>query len=94
MKIYLTIKVRTHARKQEIEKKGQREYHLRLLSSPQKGEANQEVCKLLASHFGLPSSRIKIVRGEKSQHKIVSLEVEEEDLARFETKMNPPQRKT
>jgi len=36
---------------------------------------------------------VKIVRGEKSEHKIVSLEVEDEDLARFEKRMNPAERK-
>jgi uncharacterized protein (TIGR00251 family) len=42
---------------------------------PSKGEANKEVVKTLASHFGLPSSSVKIVRGQKSRRKLVLLEV-------------------
>ena len=74
-KIYLNIKVQPRARKPGLEKVNSGEYKIRVSAPPSKGEANKEVIKTLASHFGLPPSSVKIVRGQKSQHKLVLLEV-------------------
>ncbi|NIO48626.1 MAG: YggU family protein [Candidatus Aminicenantes bacterium] len=75
-KIYLNIKVQPRARKPGLEKVSSREYKIRVSAPPSKGEANREVVKALASHFGLPPSRVKIVRGQKSKSKLVLLDVE------------------
>lgn len=75
-KIYLNIKVQPRARKPGIEKMSSGEYKIRVSAPPSKGEANKEVVETLASHFGLPPSRVKIVRGQKSQRKLVLLEVD------------------
>ena len=37
-------------------------------------EANKEVIEILASTFNLPKTAVKIIRGEKSRQKVVSLE--------------------
>ena len=74
-KIYLNIKVQPRARKPGIEKVSSGEYKIRVSAPPSKGEANKEVVETLASHFGLPPSRVKIIRGQKSQRKLVLLEV-------------------
>jgi len=44
-----------------------------VLSPPEKGRANQEVIELLADHFGLPVSRVRIVRGNAARFKLVEL---------------------
>ena len=75
-KIYLKIKVQARARKPGLEKVSAGEYKIRVSAPPSKGEANKEVVATLASHFGLPPSRVKIVRGQKSQRKLVLLEVD------------------
>jgi hypothetical protein len=74
-KIYLNIKVQPRARQPGIEKVSSGEYKIRVSAPPSKGEANKEVIKTLASHFGLPPSCVKIVRGQKSRRKLVLLEV-------------------
>ncbi len=79
-KVYLTIKVQARARKPGIEKVNSGEYKIRVLAPPSKGEANKEVVETLASHFGLPPSRVKIIRGQKSRRKLVLLEVNKEEL--------------
>lgn len=38
------------------------------------GAANDRVIKLLAAHFGVPKSRITIVRGHTSRQKLVEVE--------------------
>lgn len=37
------------------------------------GKANEAVIKLLAGHFKIPKSNIKIIRGLKSKNKIINI---------------------
>lgn len=70
-KICLYVTVQPRSRKSEVEKLNSGEYKVRVVAPPSKGEANREVIKILASHFGLPPSRLRIVRGQKSRRKVV-----------------------
>jgi uncharacterized protein len=45
----------------------------RIAAVPEKGKANEELRALLASYFGLPKSKVRIISGETSQYKRVSL---------------------
>ena len=74
--IRLSVKVQPNARKQEIQRISEEEYQIRILSPPIEGKANKELIQVIASHFHLPRSRVKIVRGRKSRKKIVILEHE------------------
>jgi uncharacterized protein (TIGR00251 family) len=74
-KIYLNIKVQVRARKPGLEKVSSGEYKIRVSAPPLRGKANREVVETLASHFGLPPSKVKIVRGQKSHRKLVLLEM-------------------
>jgi len=40
---------------------------------PEKGKANEAVIVLLAKHFGVAKSKIKIIKGEASRWKIVEI---------------------
>lgn len=42
-------------------------------SKPIKGQANKEIIKKLAKHFGISSSQIQIKAGHKSQEKIIEI---------------------
>lgn len=72
--ICLKVKVQPRARQQKVQKIGEGEYTVRVLSPPYEGKANKEVIAVLASHFHLPPSRVKILRGKKSREKTVILE--------------------
>lgn len=76
-KIYLTIKVHPHARNRAVEEVKKGEYKIRVLSPPSGGKANKEVIETLAAYFDIPLSRVKIVRGMKSRHKLVAIEIDE-----------------
>ena len=43
-------------------------------SRPVKGEANKEIIKKLAKHFGVSSSKIQIKAGHKSKTKIIEIQ--------------------
>ena len=74
-KIYLTVSVQPRSQNPGIEKLGNGEYRVRVHAPPVKGEANKEVVKTLASHFSVPHSCVKIVRGMKSRKKAVLIEL-------------------
>ncbi len=40
---------------------------------PEDGRANDAVIKLLAKHFDISKSQIKIIKGEKSREKIIQI---------------------
>ncbi len=42
-------------------------------SKPKRGKANEELVKKLAKHFGVPSSRVRIVSGFRSRSKLVEI---------------------
>ncbi|MCW4019638.1 MAG: DUF167 domain-containing protein [Candidatus Bathyarchaeota archaeon] len=44
-----------------------------LTRQPVKGKANKELVKKLAKHFGVPSSKVKILAGLRSKKKIVEI---------------------
>jgi len=42
-------------------------------AKPVKGKANKEIVKKLAKYFGVPTSSVVIVAGERSKNKIVEI---------------------
>lgn len=44
-----------------------------IMAKPVKGEANIEIIKKIAKHFGVSRSSVKIVAGEKSRDKIIEV---------------------
>ena len=74
MKTAISVKVQPRARMQSVEEIGPGEYKVRVLSPPEKGEANRELLRLLADYLEVPPSRLKIVGGLKSRQKLISLE--------------------
>ena len=76
-KVYLNIKVQPRARTRGIERISPEEYKVRVNAPPSRGQANKEVIEILASYFKVPSPCVKIVRGQKSRQKRVTLERDE-----------------
>jgi len=67
----IKVRVRPRSGKREVEVAQSGEVTVSIVSPPEKGKANREVIELLARHFGLPVSRVRIVGGGASRHKIV-----------------------
>ncbi len=73
-RIYLKVRVHPRAHKKMMQKTGEHEYKVWVVSPPSEGRANKEVIDLVASHFLIPPSRVKIARGEKSRQKMLILD--------------------
>jgi hypothetical protein len=48
---------------------------LKICAAPEKGKANQEVCRLLSQFFGVPERSIAILSGRSSPRKRISLRI-------------------
>jgi len=55
-------------------------WRVKVQSPPVEGAANRCLVKYLAEIAGVPKSRVKIVSGETSRHKIVDIEGDEESI--------------
>ena len=51
---------------------------LRVAAAPERGKANAAVIRLLADHFGVKPTQVRIVTGAHSPRKVI--EIESEDL--------------
>ncbi|MBU5688047.1 MAG: DUF167 domain-containing protein [Candidatus Aenigmarchaeota archaeon] len=44
-------------------------------SLPEKGKANLEVIKMLSTHYNVPTSNIKLIKGAKNKEKVFSISI-------------------
>ena len=69
----LLVKVTPGAKTNRVKQIGPSEFKIWTSAVPEKGKANQVMRKLLAEHLDVTSSMVKIVRGEGSRHKLVTI---------------------
>lgn len=48
---------------------------VKVAAVPEGGRANQELCRVLAEHYGVPKSSVRVVSGQTSPLKLVRVEV-------------------
>lgn len=65
-------KVSVSFHKDFIEVKGDH-MEIGVIARPLKGEANAEIVKKIAKHFGISKSNVRIVAGERSRKKVIEL---------------------
>lgn len=69
----ITVKVVPKAGKSEVVGYEGENLKVRLNAVPEKGEANKELIKVLAKHFNVAKSEVKILRGEHSRVKLIEV---------------------
>ena len=70
MKIH--VKVKPNSRTEELSQEGD-SFIIKVKEPPKEGKANQAVIKLLAEHFGVPHSQVRILSGFRSRNKIIEV---------------------
>ncbi len=70
----IVIKVHPRSKFPGVEKDPDGTYRIRVSAPAEKGRANREMISRLADHLRVPSSKLKIVKGETSSRKTVLLE--------------------
>ena len=71
-RVKIQVKVIANAKKESVEEKDG-VYVVRVNAIPEKGKANEAVIKLLAKHFKVAKSQVKIVRGMTGRNKIIEI---------------------
>jgi uncharacterized protein YggU (UPF0235/DUF167 family) len=70
----LTVKAQPRSKTPGVEELGPDAFRVRVKAAPEKGRANAEVAERLAAHLGIAGSRLVLVRGASSSHKVFRLE--------------------
>jgi uncharacterized protein (TIGR00251 family) len=69
----LYVKVITRASAPTVLERTPDQFTVKVTAPPEKGKANEEVCRLLAEHFAVSRSAVRIVRGQTARRKIVEI---------------------
>jgi uncharacterized protein (TIGR00251 family) len=68
----ISIKVKPRSKTEEVVGEGD-SLIVRVKEPPIEGRANRAVVRLLARHFGVPESSVRICRGFKTRDKVIEL---------------------
>ena len=68
------MKAQPRSRTPGVEELGSDHFRVRVRSAPEKERANEEIVERLAAHLGVPVSRLTLLRGAASSHKLIRLE--------------------
>ena len=69
----IRVKVKPNSKTEELSQEGDT-FIVKVKEPPKEGKANQAVIKLLAEHFGVSQSQVRILSGLRSKDKAVEVE--------------------
>jgi len=72
----IKVKVFPGSKKEGILRRSEDSFEVRVKERPERGMANRAVIELLSSYFGVPPSRIRLVKGAKSRNKIFEIKID------------------
>jgi uncharacterized protein (TIGR00251 family) len=68
----IQVKVKPNSKTQEVGQEGN-SFTVKVKEPAREGRANQAVIKLLAEHFSLSKSQVKILSGFRSRNKVIEI---------------------
>lgn len=71
----IRVKVQAKSSREELEEIGEGEYKAWVTAAPAEGQANAALIELLADHFDVAPSLVRIKSGNKSAHKLVEIDL-------------------
>ena len=69
----IKVKVFPNSKKEEMIKKSEDSFEVKVKAKPEKGMANKEVIRLLSVYFKIPESKIRLIKGFKERNKIFEI---------------------
>jgi uncharacterized protein (TIGR00251 family) len=80
----IQLRVQPRAKRNSLTRRLENEWKLQVTAPALEGKANQACIEFFARGLGIARSRVKLVSGEKSRHKVIALEgVSEAEFLRF-----------
>ena len=64
--------MKPNSKTEEVSQEGNT-FIVKVKEPPQEGKANRALIKVLAEHFGVPKSQVRIVSGLKSKSKVIEI---------------------
>jgi len=68
----IQVKVKPNSKTEELSREGD-SFIIKVKEPPKEGKANQAVIKLLAEHFGVSQSQVRILSGFRSRNKVIEV---------------------
>jgi uncharacterized protein (TIGR00251 family) len=68
----IQVKVKPSSKTEEVSREGD-SFIVKVKEPPKEGRANQAVIRLLAEHFSVPQSQVRILIGFRSRNKVVEV---------------------
>lgn len=69
----IKVKVFPNSKKEEIIKKSENSFEVRVKEKPIKGQANRAVVEALSVYFKIPKEKIRLIKGFKERNKIFEI---------------------
>lgn len=69
----IKVKVFPKSKKEEIIRKTEDSFDVKIKEKPERGEANEAAISLLSSFFKVPEKKIRIIKGSKQKNKILKV---------------------
>ncbi len=74
--MYIRVKVSAKARKEELRQTSPDHFEVSVKEPAERNMANRRVVEVIASHFGLPVNKVRIVNGHQSPTKLLVVDIE------------------
>jgi uncharacterized protein YggU (UPF0235/DUF167 family) len=71
--MYIKVKVQAGAKNEEIKRKNNDTFLIKVREKAERNLANKRVCELLAQYFEISLNKIRIINGHQSPSKILSI---------------------
>ena len=68
----IQVKVKPNSRTEELSREGD-SFIVKVKEPPKEGKANQAVIKLLAEHFSVSQSQVRILSSFRSRNKVIEI---------------------
>lgn len=69
----IKVKVFPNSKQEEVIKKTEDSFEIRIKQKPVQGQANQAVINVLSLYFNVPDKRIKLVKGFRQRNKVFKI---------------------
>lgn len=73
MSVRINVRVIPRAKLNQVEEQPDGTIRVHTTAAPTDGDANAAVIKMLARHFDVPKTSVKIIRGQNARDKVVEI---------------------
>ena len=71
--MYIKVRVQAGAKIEEIKKKAEDSYIIKVKEKAERNQANKRICEIMASIFDVSIKQVRIINGHQSPSKMISI---------------------